>query len=225
MDTVDSNDYAGDVVKEGDTIVIHLHDERSRCIITVDHGKAKIDRTTLSVACLIGAPYGSIWELNNRDLTRIYGDDGDDDELDEVPAEGDYDNTQETEHKGKVAKTSSSSGAPSILSSEFNSTTSKVNIGQIGGNAHFNDDNSAQKLDHDDINALRESGSSGISIIKSLIKNSDTFASKTTFSQQKWIKRKKQKYCKRFRIVKPSPKAICDVYHFKSPAKIWYVLF
>ena len=60
-----------------------------------------------------------------------------------------------------------------------------------------------------------------MSIIKSLIKNSDTFSSKTNFSQQKWIKRKKMKYCKRFRIARASPKTICDVYHTKSPAKIW----
>jgi hypothetical protein len=158
-----------------------------------------------------------VWELNNRDLTRII-DEEEDEEVDDSP-EGGGDDNMDTD----VAAPASSSSAPSVLSSTFNSTSSTVDIGQIGGNAHFFDDNSAQKLNHEDIAAMRETGTSGMTIIKSLIKNSDTFASKTTFSQQKWIKRKKQKYCRRFRIVKPTPKAICDVYHAKAPNKIWYV--
>jgi len=204
--------YWGDVVREGDTIVVHMHDERSRCIITVSREKTKIDRTTLSVAALIGAPFGSVWELNNRTLTRIL-DDEEDEDFEEVVEGGAVEETMEAGSAG--------TSAPSILSNNFNSTAATVDIGQTGGNAHFFDDNSAQKLNDRDIAAMRETGTSGMSIIKSLIKNSDTFSSKTTFSQQKWIKRKKQKYCKRFRIVKPTPKTLCDVYHAKAPNKIW----
>jgi Gcd10p family len=44
----------------------------------------------------------------------------------------------------------------------------------------------AQKMNDEDIRSMRESGATGIDIMKSLIANSDTWSVKTEFAQQKW---------------------------------------
>jgi tRNA (adenine-N(1)-)-methyltransferase non-catalytic subunit len=89
-----------------------------------------------------------------------------------------------------------------------------------GDNRSYVDTNTAQKLDSNDIQRMRESGATGAEIIKSLIANSDTWGAKTEFAQEKWLKRKHKKYIRRMRIIKSSPATICEVYHNKSKDKI-----
>lgn len=62
------------------------------------------------------------------------------------------------------------------------------------------DANTAQKLDQDDITAIKKSGASGAEIIAKLVQSSATFDQKTIFSQQKYLKKKQQKYITRFRL-------------------------
>lgn len=108
-------------------------------------------------------------------------------------------------------------------------------------NSHYFDSNTAQKLSSDDILKLRvryltklirhfvskfseydvqDDGVNGTSIIKSLIENSDTWATKSEFAQEKWLKRKQRKYLPRLRAMKSTPCSICEVYHNKSRDKI-----
>eukprot|EP00798_Chlamydomonas_sp_ICE-L_P021707 gene21707-28731_t len=51
-----------------------------------------------------------------------------------------------------------------------------------------------QKLERDDIEAMKNSGQEGSDIIRALISNSSTFDAKTEFSQDKYIKKKTKKY-------------------------------
>lgn len=69
-----------------------------------------------------------------------------------------------------------------------------------GDNRGYIDSNTAQKLSTADIMKLRESGASGKEIIDALIANSDTWAGKTSFAQEKWLKRKQKKYIRCMRI-------------------------
>lgn len=69
-----------------------------------------------------------------------------------------------------------------------------------GDNSFYVDTNTAQKLTEPDICRLKESGLNGEEIIRTLIENSETFASKTDFAQEKWIKRKEMKYRKKVNI-------------------------
>lgn len=55
-----------------------------------------------------------------------------------------------------------------------------------GDNRAYMDTNTAQKLEDEDIQRMREEGASGTDIIKSLIANSETFNAKTSFAQEKW---------------------------------------
>lgn len=55
-----------------------------------------------------------------------------------------------------------------------------------------------QKLSDQDVADLRAQGADGKSLIKSLAENSETFKSKTEFSQEKWVKRKASKHMPSF---------------------------
>ena len=64
---------------------------------------------------------------------------------------------------------------------------------QGGDNRSFADTNSAQKLSNDDIYKLKSHGATATDIINSLIANSETWNSKTEYSQEKWLRRKQKK--------------------------------
>jgi len=97
-----------------------------------------------------------------------------------------------------------------------------------GDNRLYVDTNTAQKLQKEDIQSMKSSGISGSEIIKNLIVNSDTWSSKTEFSQEKWLKRKQRKYMRTARVIKASPVSICDVLRTKNHEKVcgirWDVL-
>lgn len=78
----------------------------------------------------------------------------------------------------------------------------------------------SQHLSPDDIAKLRNSGASGEEIISALIKNSDTWEGKTAFSQQKWLKRKEQKYAPRVRLCRPDSETVCTAYFQKHSEKM-----
>ena len=67
--------------------------------------------------------------------------------------------------------------------------TDQSNALKKGDNRLYVDTNTAQKLQKEDIQSMKSSGISGSEIIKNLIVNSDTWSSKTEFSQEKWLKR------------------------------------
>lgn len=70
-----------------------------------------------------------------------------------------------------------------------------VSITESGvDNRNLISDHSAQLLKQDDIEKLRESGSSSSEIVGQIIENSKTFAGKTEFSQEKFLKKKEKKY-------------------------------
>lgn len=74
---------------------------------------------------------------------------------------------------------------------DFTQSTGESN----GDNRSFADTNTAQKLSTTDISKLKSDGASATDIINSLIANSETWSSKSEFSQEKWLKRKQKKYC------------------------------
>jgi tRNA (adenine-N(1)-)-methyltransferase non-catalytic subunit len=56
------------------------------------------------------------------------------------------------------------------------------------------DTNTSQTLTSDDIAAMKAAGHAGEKIISALVENSATFATKTAFSQEKYIRKKQLKY-------------------------------
>ncbi|KDP36934.1 hypothetical protein JCGZ_08225 [Jatropha curcas] len=85
------------------------------------------------------------------------------------------------------------------------------------------DNNKAQSLTGDDIDAMRRQGAKGEEIIDALIANSATFEKKTLFSQEKYRLKKQKKYAPRVLLRRPFTRSICETYFKKYPARIGYL--
>ncbi|XP_057973135.1 uncharacterized protein LOC131161407 [Malania oleifera] len=85
------------------------------------------------------------------------------------------------------------------------------------------DDNKAQNLTGEDIDAMRRQGASGDEIIDALIANSSTFEKKTLFSQEKYKLKKQKKYAPKVLLRRPFARSICEAYFKKYPARIGYL--
>ncbi len=92
----------------------------------------------------------------------------------------------------------------------------------VGGrdNRDLVDQNSSQKLSKDDIEGMRDSGTSGEKVMAALIENSDTFSKKTKFSQAKFLKKKARKYCEYLVIRKPTLRLLAQIAYKTDPMKI-----
>ncbi|KAJ7963793.1 tRNA (adenine(58)-N(1))-methyltransferase non-catalytic subunit TRM6 [Quillaja saponaria] len=85
------------------------------------------------------------------------------------------------------------------------------------------DNNRAQSLTGEDIEAMRSQGARGDEIIEALIANSTTFEKKTSFSQEKYRVRKQKKYAPKVLLRRPVARSICEAYFKKYPARIGFL--
>ncbi|XP_028784686.1 tRNA (adenine(58)-N(1))-methyltransferase non-catalytic subunit trm6 [Neltuma alba] len=85
------------------------------------------------------------------------------------------------------------------------------------------DNNKAQTLTGEDIQAMKSQGARGDEIIDALIANSATFEKKTSFSQEKYRLRKQKKYAPKVLLRRPVARSICEAYFKKYPAKIRFM--
>ncbi|XP_076684262.1 tRNA methyltransferase 6 non-catalytic subunit [Andrena cerasifolii] len=74
------------------------------------------------------------------------------------------------------------------------------------------DDGTSQKLSKDEILLLQESGKTGKEIVGSLIENNKSFLDRTEYSQEKYLKKKEQKYIRYLTVCKPNISSLQDVY-------------
>lgn len=87
-------------------------------------------------------------------------------------------------------------------------------------NRELLDDPSVQKLSAEEIEALKRQGLSGQEIVERVIKSHGSFDKKTAFSQDKYLKRKQQKFLQRFTPEPITSTELIDIYLEKDPAKI-----
>eukprot|EP00940_MAST-03C_sp_MAST-3C-sp2_P001224 g1224.t1 len=87
-------------------------------------------------------------------------------------------------------------------------------------NRNIVDRNDSQNLDCDKIAEMKEKGASGRSIIDALVKNSATFQEKTAFSKAKYLKRKIQKFLRRFRVERCNPMTVAGSVCNKDSRKV-----
>ncbi|XP_024026582.1 tRNA (adenine(58)-N(1))-methyltransferase non-catalytic subunit trm6 isoform X2 [Morus notabilis] len=85
------------------------------------------------------------------------------------------------------------------------------------------DDNKAQSLTGEDIDAMRREGATGDEIVEALIANSATFEKKTLFSQEKYRIKKQKKYAPKVLLRRPLARSICEAYFKKYPARIGFL--
>jgi tRNA (adenine58-N1)-methyltransferase non-catalytic subunit len=96
----------------------------------------------------------------------------------------------------------------------------ELNLGSGDDNRNIVDlKGASQVISNTDIKEMRSSGMLGSSIIASLAENSSTFAMKTVFSQEKWIKKKTVKYLVRFRVIRTNIVNVSGENSTKHPEK------
>jgi hypothetical protein len=183
------------VSQEGDHALLVSMDRKYWVFAHLVRGsKVKITKTQFKVEPLLGVTYGSVFELRNKSLTRVEGkldagvdmraltskcgdgddelDGGDDaaatlgggDDDDNVVAPGDVDSAVGEEEEENAVKGKQTGNAPLICNS--------------------------QALSAESISQMKAEGKAGHEIIAALIENSSTFAAKTEFAQQKYLKKK-----------------------------------
>lgn len=91
-------------------------------------------------------------------------------------------------------------------------------------NRNLNNNSDAQKLTPEDIEVMKQNGSTGADIIKALIESSSTFDTKTEYSKEKWLKKKQEKYYTIVEVTKPTAYTLCSSYFKKHHKKIKYKL-
>eukprot|EP00551_Chaetoceros_affinis_P008002 CAMPEP_0203680010 /NCGR_PEP_ID=MMETSP0090-20130426/37794_1 /ASSEMBLY_ACC=CAM_ASM_001088 /TAXON_ID=426623 /ORGANISM="Chaetoceros affinis, Strain CCMP159" /LENGTH=528 /DNA_ID=CAMNT_0050547891 /DNA_START=31 /DNA_END=1617 /DNA_ORIENTATION=+ len=88
-------------------------------------------------------------------------------------------------------------------------------------NRNLIDSSDSQKITEEEITQMRSNPSiSGSAIIKTIIQNSSTFESKTSFSKAKYIKRKQMKYQPRCRLIKCTASSVCTAMYLKDARKM-----
>lgn len=96
-----------------------------------------------------------------------------------------------------------------------------VNVAESGqDNRNILADVDSQTLTPDEIEKLRESCSSSNEIVNQLVENSKTFASKTEYSQDKYLRKKEKKYFEYVQIRKPSIRMIAEIMYRQDAEKI-----
>eukprot|EP00388_Colpodella_angusta_P012899 GDKJ01032543.1.p1 GENE.GDKJ01032543.1~~GDKJ01032543.1.p1 ORF type:complete len:489 (-),score=127.04 GDKJ01032543.1:46-1512(-) len=97
----------------------------------------------------------------------------------------------------------------------------ETNFAEAGqDNRDLVDDNKAQALSTEAIKELRTSSDhSNAEIIKTIAESSSTFASKTVFAQQKYIRKKQQKHLQQVTLFEPSAAMIAKVTSFWSAGR------
>lgn len=79
---------------------------------------------------------------------------------------------------------------------------------------------SAQLLKQSDIEKLKAAGGNSETIVGAVVANSATFAKKTVYSQEKYIKAKSKKYSSTVLIERPTLRGLADLYYSKNAGKI-----
>jgi tRNA (adenine-N(1)-)-methyltransferase non-catalytic subunit len=87
-------------------------------------------------------------------------------------------------------------------------------------NADLFDDGQAQKLTDADIQRLKRDGTQGAELVKAIAANSATFAGKTAFAQNKYLRKKARKHLHYVTVLQPTPLTVCDMYMHKGPEKL-----
>jgi len=101
-------------------------------------------------------------------------------------------------------------------------TTDMDTSSSTADNRNLLDLESNQKMTKEEIQELKEKGITGEKIIEKLIENSETFKTKTEFSQAKFIKKKKNRHMKVFTVLRPTPRLVLECFA-REPQKLCYL--
>lgn len=100
------------------------------------------------------------------------------------------------------------------------SSVSRLQIEKSGkDNRNITDDGASQKMTKEDILRLRDEDLNSSVIVEQLVTNSRTFASKTEFSQEKYLRKKERKYFEYIQVRRPTIRLLAQMYFRQDPGK------
>lgn len=111
-------------------------------------------------------------------------------------------------------------GRVQIVSNEFELDQTEENIEYSETNMLLNDDPTSQVLTMKEIEELKSQGLTGQDLINKVKSSHTSFRNKTLFSQEKYVKRKQQKFLQRFTPEPITSNELIDIYLDKDPAKV-----
>lgn len=103
--------------------------------------------------------------------------------------------------------------------SEEGDAVVEVDMSTKRNNQYLEDTNANQRLEQKAILELKEKGVEGEDLVQAVVNNSATFKTKTPFSQEKYLKRKRAKFDLKVRVLKPTALTLCETYFQRSPEK------
>lgn len=179
---------------------------------------------------MIGLPYGTVLEVGKNELIPLKdGEDllpGADAVADAAMAASASSHNEEEDRQtsttfDSLLRSSSNNNDDGSKNAQLNTTsTDATKHITKNDNRNINDSNTSQSLTQKHVESLVSTQTPGSHIVAALISNSSTFASKTAFSQAKYINRKQMKYQPRCRIVRVTPESLCSAMHLKDARKI-----
>lgn len=191
-----------DVVKEGDHVLLLFNNGHQIFAHALKQWRGKtapvkINKRTYSTANLIGLAFGSVLELGPKGLIPLpLGEDV-------VPKQ---------------------STVKSLLTSDSANNSDSNDEKDINTMSNDNrdlvDNNVSQSITQPELHQMQKDGAHGSEIVAALISNSSTFHTKSQFSQDKYIRKKQQKYQLRCRMVRPTASNICQTYFLKDAKRI-----
>ncbi|CAG0887218.1 unnamed protein product [Darwinula stevensoni] len=108
-------------------------------------------------------------------------------------------------------------------SAEFSFSPSLKKNSNEQDNRHILDRSDSQRLTREEIEKLKSQGVLGSEMVNILVENSESFARKTEFSQEKYMKKKGKKYHGFVTLHRPTIRLLANVYYSHDPLKILVV--
>lgn len=187
------------IVSEGEFVLLKFSDNRqifAEALTNWRGSKApplKINKRTYDTNVLVGIPYGTVLELDHKKgLVPLP------EEEDLIP---DHDEL--------------------LIDHLDHNTVHSTCHSNDTDNRYLVDNNKSQTISMDELDQMKSDPTiSGSHIVEKIIQNSSTFASKTSFSKAKYIKKKQMKYQPRCRVVKCTSSNICQAMYAKDPRRI-----
>ena len=223
-----------DFVQNNETILLHFVDGRQLfafCSRT-DSRKStiRIQKRNYTTSHCVGLPYGTILELQPKTVTVANNHNNRNDDSNSNSTQMQLVPLPPSEKLIPDLKLPTSLSSPvTVLEEAKEEKDEKVESSEqqmitesnvkTKDNRHLVDTNTAQSMDYPELLRMRLQGCHGTEIITSLLENSKTYDTKTTFAQEKYILRKQMKHQIRCRIVKCNAATITEALYQKDSKK------
>lgn len=206
-------------MSEGMSVLLDVNGDRHSFAVIKKKQRVKVGKAYCSLEPLIGCAFGSVFEVQTLPGGGV--------QLARVPPPNTEELAEEEASRQQAAECTlpedGEEEPPAAGAAMAAAAASPAAAGEGRDNRALIDNNTAQALSMEDIERMKREGASGEAILKALTQNSATYASKTSFSQEKYLRKKQKKYAPRLTAWRPSGRSVCEAYFSKTPFKTGFL--